>query len=400
MPRLDIPRAFRTAAFLTVGTGCGGASGGTTPPTAPPTPVVASPAPGATRLADRTALYPRVIRLAHNGEANGRLLLSYVTFPGGPYGEGHILESTDDGRTWTPQPVGVVRDTSARGLCCSTLYEVPRATGGLAEGTLLWAASVGADQTPRQMAIRVWASADRGRSWRSLSSCATSSTAGGLWEPEFAVAADGRLVCHYSDETRQPQYSQTLARVSSADGGATWGAPVPTVASPTPGHRPGMATVRQLPSGGYVMTYEVCGLPGAANCAAHLRTSPDGADWGDAASLGTRVLARDGRYFAHAPVLALGTGGRLVLVGQLAFTAAGAPDPASGRLLMTNAAGGAGAWDAVPAPFAVRNVYDNYCPNYSSSPLVSADGARVLLVATAYDGPTCKAYFGTGALAP
>lgn len=384
--------------------GCGG--GGPTP-TAPATPVPPPTAfaPNGTLLADRTALYPRVIRLAHNGDANGRLLLSYVTFPGGAYGQGQIVQSADDGRTWSPTPVGAVRDTSAHGLCCSTLYEVPRATGGLAEGTLLWAASVGQDEKPtRRMAIRVWKSTDRGANWSYLSSCAVSPNAGGVWEPEFSVAADGRLICHYSDETQQPQHSQTLMRAYSSDGGATWSAPVATVSSIFTGYRPGMATVRQLPTGKYVMTYEVCGLPGAANCAAHLRTSVDGLDWGDPNDVGTRVLARDGRYFAHAPVLALapggGANGRLLLVGQLVFTAAGVQDTSAGQLLMTNANGGDGAWDTAPAPFAVPNVYDNYCPNYSSSPLASADGARVLLVATAYDGPACKAYFGSGALAP
>lgn len=384
---------------------CGGGRGAA-PTTSPTTLPPKTAAPPGTLVVDRPALYPRVVRLAHNGDANGQLLLSYVAFPGGAYGEGEILRSTDDGHTWSRRPVGVVRDTSAYGLCCATLYEVPRATGGLAAGTLLWAASVGQDEPNRRMAIRVWASTDRGRHWRSLSSCAAAPNAGGLWEPEFSLAADGRLVCHYSDETRQPRYSQTLVRTYSADGGATWGAPVPTVASAIPAHRPGMATVRQLPSGPFVMTYEVCGLPGAANCAAHIRASADGLDWGDSGDVGARVLARDGRYFAHAPVLALapggrgGVNGRLLLVGQLVFTAAGSQDASAGRLLMTNAGGGFGPWDTAPAPSAVPHVYDNYCPNYSSSPLASADGARVLLVATAYDGRTCKAYSGTGALAP
>ena len=373
-----------------------------TPPVTVPPPSASSP-PTGTLLTNGTALYPRVIRLAHSGQANGRLLLSYVTFPGGAYGEGRIVQSVDDGRSWSPLPIGVIRDTSAHGLCCATLFEVPRATGGLVAGTLLWAASVGQEEADRRMAIRVWKSTDLGATWTYLSSCAVSPNTGGLWEPEFFLAADGRLVCHYSDESQQPQHSQTLMRTYSSDGGATWSAPHATVSSIFTGYRPGMATVRQLPTGTFVMTYEVCGLAEPLNCAAHLRSSVDGLDWGDPAEIGSRVVARDGRYFAHAPVLTLapgGVNGRLLLVGQLVFTATGAQDASSGQLLMTNDAGGHGAWEPVPAPFAVPHVEDNYCPNYSSSPLASTDGARVLLVATAYDGPTCKAYFGIGALAP
>src|ERR1700694_1457721 len=90
--------------FLGVVTGCANSGGA-----APPPPKIPPAVEGGTRLSTETALYPRVIRLEHNGTANGRLLLSYVTFPGGSYGEGHIVESTDAGLTWSTSPVGVVR---------------------------------------------------------------------------------------------------------------------------------------------------------------------------------------------------------------------------------------------------------------------------------------------------
>lgn len=373
---------------------CPGSNAGPTPP-----PVEHPPVEGGTRLTAGTALYPRVIRLAHNGAANGRLLMSYVTFPGGEYGEGHIVESGDDGQTWSSSPIGIVRDESSHGICCSTLYELPSGAGALPEGTLLWAASIGQDQSGRRMALRVWKSSDLGRSWSYLSSCANATNTGGLWEPEFSTTASGVLVCHYSDETLQPVHSQVLARVESTDGGATWGPRILTVASTNPAHRPGMPVVRRMPDGVYVMTYEICGVAGA-NCATWIRSSADGASWGDSSALGSRVVSTGGHFFAHAPNVAVradGATGGLVLIGQLLEDASERQVAGSGGTLMVTTGHGDGPWTEVTAPLKVANVYDNYCPNYSTSLLPSVDGSRVLVVATAYVGQLCTAFYGTGA---
>lgn len=40
----------------------------------------------------------------------------------------------------------------------------------------------------------------------------------------------------------------------------------------------------------------------------------------------------------------------------------------------------------------------NYCQNYSSPLLPSADGRQVLQIATDFGGTVCRAYFGTGNL--
>lgn len=383
--------------LLVAGTSCANAGGTEPPPLQAPHPTT-----GGTRLTGGVALYPRVIRLVANGAANGTLLLSVVTFPGGPYGEGHVFESADDGVTWSSVPVGVVRDTSARGLCCATMFELPIAAGPLRAGTLLWAASVGQAESARRMALRVWKSDDRGRSWSYLSTCANAPNTGGLWEPEFSMTDDGRLVCHYSDETRQPAHSQVIARVVSGDGGTTWSPPLLTVASATPAHRPGMSIVRRLPGGLFVMSYEICGLAGA-NCATFIRTSADGLEWDDPAAPGRRVVSTAGRYFAHAPVLAVrpvDIGGGLMLVGQLLQDSLERQVPGSGGTLMATTGHGDGPWEEFPAPFTVNGVYDNYCPNYSSSLLPSSDGTRVLMVATAYAGTTCTAFYGTGPTRP
>ena len=126
-----------------------------------------------TRLMAGVALYPRAIRLEHAGEANGTIIASVVTFSG-DVGHGAIFSSIDDGRTF--QRIGTVSDPgAAEGLCCSTLYELPRQVGDLPAGTLLWSASVGqqADPATRRMTLPVYASTDRGRTWEHVSTAAT-----------------------------------------------------------------------------------------------------------------------------------------------------------------------------------------------------------------------------------
>lgn len=344
-------------------------------------------------LRDDTGLYPRAIRLEHSGAANGRIMASVVTFQGNADGVGAIYESTNNGSSFTQ--VGTVEDSGAadgKGLCCATLFELPTAIGTMPAGTLLWAASMGADARP--MSLRILKSTDVGRTWSYLSSCATAPNDRGLWEPEFSVAADGRLVCHYSDET-DPAHSQKLMEVRSTDG-VTWTDPRPTVSSPTFGHRPGMPVVRRLPSGTYVMSYEICGLGGQYDCVVHTRQSPDGWNWGSPSDLGFRAQTVDGKYFTHAPTLAMAPNGKLLLIGQILQNADGSVAADNGRTIFANTEGSNGNWYELPAPVAVNNPYNNYCPNYSSPMVPSADGNTVLELATDYDGTVCKAYYATG----
>lgn len=194
------------------------------------------------------------------------------------------------------------------------------------------------------MALRIWRSNDVGRTWSYLSSYAVSPNAGGLWEPEFSVDNEGRLVCYFADETEQPGYSQFLARVVSRDGGKTWGAKEKTVALANPEYRPGMPIVRRLAGGSYLMTYEICALPGQYNCAVFLRRSKNGSDWGALRDLGSRIVSNTGAYFTHTPVLAVSPDGRLLLSGQLLQNRDGSIAEGNGQTLMVNAADGAGTW--------------------------------------------------------
>nr|WP_202529402.1 RICIN domain-containing protein [Streptomyces sp. SID8358] len=376
-----------------------------TPPPATTAPANAAPAgvsaaATGTPLGSGTGLYPRAVRLEHSGAANGRVLASVVSFDG-DNGIGAIHESTDAGATF--RQVGRIADpesAAGQGLCCSTLFELPRQVGGLPAGTLLWASSAGQDEQNRRMALRVWQSGDVGRTWSYLSSCATAGGTGGLWEPEFSVAADGALVCHYADET-DPAHNQKLAAARSYDG-VHWQDRKNIVASTWEPDRPGMPVVRKLPDGTYFMSYEICNPGGQYQCVVHYRTSPDGWDWGDPAGLGFRPETVDGKYFRAAPTIAWapapggGPNGRILLIGQQLLNRDGTPAADSGRTILANTENGTGPWYEIEAPVRVPAPTATYCPNYSSPLLPSADGSTVLEIATDWDGDVCRPYVATG----
>ncbi|TDD81822.1 RICIN domain-containing protein [Actinomadura rubrisoli] len=366
------------------------------------------------------AMYPRAIRLAHSGDANGRVIASLNTSStGGLTDMARFYESADDGKTF--QPIGEVRDPQAgsgRGACCGSLFELPSARGQNPAGTLLWATTVGMANAPaRQPAIRVWKSLDHGRTWSYLSSCATAAgtlrPSEGLWEPELSVDSQGDLTCYFSDETRYPQSAekstQVISAVTSSDGGATWGARRPVVDLGV-NHRPGMPGVRRLPDGRYLMAYELCGSAQSRACEVHVRTSSDGRDWGAAAQAGPVPKDLDGNSFFHAPTIAWapgpGTDGRVLLVGGLVKDPSGKILlDASGKTVYANAANGTGNWFPIDAP--VKAPFSSttpggeevVCTNYSSSLLPSADGTQLLEIATKRIGDPqtgrCTAVFGT-----
>ncbi len=219
---------------------------------------------------------------------------------------------------------------------------------------------------------------------------------GGIGRRRHGGRADGDP--HYSDET-DSAHSQKLVARRTTDGVA-WSAARETVALPAFGERPGMAVVRRAPSGAFVMSYEICGSDG---CAAHLRFSADGWDWGDPRDRGLRPASLDGKHFRHAPTLAAsatpGANGRLFLVGQLAFDGAGAQSADSGTILLGNTEGGGGNWYELAAPVAVADAYDNFCPNYSSAILPLEHGQVALEIASRWDGNRCRPYYARGPLA-
>jgi hypothetical protein len=316
-------------------------------------------------LADKTAYYPRLIRLQNSGKKyNGHLI---VSFDNG--NQGTFYESTDNGTTW--QFVSAITENTKPRNCCSDLYELPQQLHALKAGTLLWSTSVGTDRTPRtNCSIRIYTSTDHAHTWRFYSTAVSGKI--GLWEPAFSVDSKGRLVMFFSSEEYKAQgFNQIIAHRISADGGQTWSDDVKDVAVNDNSKRPGMPTVAKLPGRTYIMCYEVCGN----NCDAYIRYSKDGDDWGDAKNLGTRVESTNGNHFSHAPTITWfndGTkNGVLLLVGQvLNKNSDNTIADNNGKMYMINRNKGKGLWTEVEAPVASISDGKNPCENYSSQLLL------------------------------
>lgn len=354
--------------------------------------------------------YPRLVRLAHSADANGRVLASLNSWdPNG--GVGAILESTDDARTF--HPISFIRDPLAaggpaggQGLCCSSILELPRPVGALPAGTLLWADTTGinAQLNARRPRQRLWRSLDHGHTWDFLSDIAISPNPNRNWESELSVSADGQLVDMYSDESDGVHHSQKLVQVRSADG-IHWTDYRDTVVDDRWEVRPGMANVRILPNGTYFMSYEVCNNDKVHLCSAYYRTSLDGWDYGDPHDLGTVIRTPDGKYARHTPTIAWAPGpgpnGRILLTSEMLVNADGSPAPHNGGEILVNDRNGVGPWVEEPAPIALPRAHNAGCTNFSPTLLPSVDGASVTEVTVDQDPQgVCVSLLDAGPLNP
>jgi hypothetical protein len=180
------------------------------------TPPSGAPSPG--------SLYPRAMRMQHNGSANGTILATFEQYTTGtpvlP-----IYRSTDNGNSWSK--ISEVADTqNGWGMRWEPeLFELPTAVGGFPAGTILAAgASVPSDRSA--IKIDVYASTDRGQSWTFVSNIATGGAAFDtngntpVWEP-FFLYANGKLIVYYSDQ-RDPDRGQKVVHQVTTDL-RTWG---------------------------------------------------------------------------------------------------------------------------------------------------------------------------------
>lgn len=212
------------------------------------TPPAGSLAPG--------ALYARAMQAS-----NGKMYATFEQYTTG-VSTFPIFESTNNGETWSK--VGDVSDTH-KGVGMRwepQLYELPQAIGNMPAGTLLCAGLV----LPYDRSfceIDLYKSTDAGRSWTFVSTIAEGKKAipgdDPIWEP-FLMVDNNKLICYYSDE-RDNAYSQKLVHQTTTDG-INWSGTVNDVA--ISGQRPGMVAVAKMPSGNYIMTYEIIGNPGGA----------------------------------------------------------------------------------------------------------------------------------------
>ncbi|RZM11461.1 MAG: exo-alpha-sialidase, partial [Sphingomonas sp.] len=110
-----------------------------------------------TRLTTEPSMYARAVR-----SADGEILAAMTGFVGGKHID--VYASADAGASF--RRVSRITDPDfATGLCCGTIFQLPRAIGGLPAGTMLWAGSVGQDggTERRRMTIKIYRSADKGR---------------------------------------------------------------------------------------------------------------------------------------------------------------------------------------------------------------------------------------------
>jgi hypothetical protein len=356
--------------------------------------VMCSSANAATPLSPEQAFNSRVVRLDHapSSEARGHLVVAAQT----PAGGRHIDVYTADSDDAPFRPIARISDPSfASGVCCGTLYELPRSVGSLPEGTLLWAGSIGNNTADKHMSIRIFRSDDEGRSW-SLLSDVQSPRPGPIWEPEFTVSQDGALILFYSDETESTEHSQFIRKVRSYDG-TRWQDSGYVVASKIQRDRPGMPVTRRLADGRWMMTYELCG---PARCSAHYRLSVDGWNWGNPTNVGSEIR---GAFPAHAPRFTVAPDGAILLVGQLIETPELKLGARNGRVLLVNDAGNpATPWRTIPAPVPVPDACSEtcqahqWCPNYSSSLLTARNGAQVLEFASDWTDRGCLSSYAWG----
>lgn len=209
---------------------------------------------------DPRVLYARTVELT-----DGTLLATWENYsPEPPLVYLPIFRSLDRGASW--KPFSEIHDqVNNWGLRYQPfLYELPRAFGGFPAGTVLAAAnSIPTDLSKSK--IDVYASTDKGLTWKFVSSVASGGKAvpnngeTPVWEPFLMMYGD-ELIVYYSDQG-DPRYGQDLVHKTTKDL-KTWSAAVIDVSYPVYTARPGMTTVTQLPNGKYLMTYEYGGGPG------------------------------------------------------------------------------------------------------------------------------------------
>ncbi|MET7702422.1 RICIN domain-containing protein [Streptomyces sp. NPDC005485] len=296
------------------------------------TPPAGAPSPG--------SLYPRALRLQHNGSANGTLLATFEQYTNGtPVFP--IYRSTDNGNSWSK--LSDLADTqNGWGMRWQPeLFELPTAIGDFPAGTILAAGdSVPSDRSGTK--IDLYASTDRGQSWSFVTHIATGGAAHDtngdtpVWEPFFLVSGN-KLIVYYSDQ-RDPDHGQKIVHQVSTDA-RTWGPVVDDVAMPTYSNRPGMATVAKLPNGKYVLSYEYGGAP-EGNFSVYYKMSSDPEAFGSATGIPLRTT--DGVVPQSAPYMTwLPTGGPN---GTLVVSANSADD-----LFINTQNGAANTWTRINA---------------------------------------------------
>ena len=278
---------------------------------------------------------PDPARAPGRSAAQRQIVASLTEYAGGQLQAG-FHASSDDGAS-SRAAARWPTHGFATGLCCGTLFELPQAVGALPAGTLLYAASVGADTPGALMdAARSIAATMRGATFVRVgdATCGRSAVpriAGarrlgrvGAGVPRRRRRCSG-LHLFRRDRTRRvagPRADRDPRRHA-------WSTPRAhrrrRVGERSAGHgdRPPPAE-RPLCDELRALQHRPPRLRGAAHS---LRRRPD---WGAAGSIGTRPQTAAGQYFRHAPTIAWSAPpgpahGALSLIGQILASDSTAP---------------------------------------------------------------------------
>ena len=250
--------------------------------------------------------------------------------------------------------------------------------------------------------IDVYNSGDGGKSWDFVSSPDLKANANGsMWEPEIKQTADGNLAMYFSDETNKfGNYNQSIGHFTSADGGKTWENPTLDVGitrDVNNDSRPGMPRVTHSPNGPYVMAFEAGGTD---DFRLHVKTSPDGLNWGDPTNIGAPVISDQGGTFRTSSDIEYSPaeGGELVAAGKQFIPGPNGSVDAEGRqrngegvIFVTKDLTGQSGWQerysSFPVAGASTPTVEGSSPapngaNYSPVYLPTADGKSLLQAST------------------
>lgn len=311
--------------------------------------------------------YAKIAVLKHSGAANGQQIITFdqLVLEGGVQVY-PIHRSVDDGATWS-RISEIVPSDDFPGYTRTAqpfLYELPRATGGMPAGTLLFTGMIMPEDRSASLLV-LYRSSDAGQTWSLVSTIdqggpavydpSPSSTTTTVWEPSLIVDGLGGLTAYYSDERQKADgVLQAISYRRSTDGGQNWGPLVNVSAPPNVSDRPGMITVTELPDGRYMTSFEVVNRPSQTQNTApvYVKFSPDGLDWGDETSIGTPVLLEGGEGIGSSPFIRwMPEGGPL---GTVVIASKWALDPAGningGQNLYVNYNLGEGVWERLPMP--------------------------------------------------
>jgi len=329
------------------------------------------------------AMYERVIRLQHNGAANGTLLVTFehdqsVTAPGYLV----VLKSTDNGITWTSTQVP--EPAQRKNMDQPFLFEVPRTIGNLAAGTVILVEN-SADSTATR--FYMFTSTDGGSTFGAGTLIDTGGPAGanaapgtGIWEPFLMVDGLGNLNLYFSDERQSGTYSQFLGGYSYSTTLKAFDTAheFNVVTSSTSTDRPGMITIAKVPTASgpqYIASFEVCTSLRAGVCPVHIKTSTDGHTWtpGDT---GLAITARDNKTPTNNPYIAWspagGPNGQLQLISEYTNVST---DNSTTVLVNNDPTFSSSAWEWIPRPFVPYPSINQY----GVSQLPSWDGTQVSL---------------------